>query len=104
MAAIKFVSYLRVSTDKQGASGLGLEAQREAVSRFLNGGALVAEYVETESGKKSDRPKLRAALDHAKVIGATLVIAKLDRLARNLHFVSGLMESGVDFIAADNPH
>jgi DNA invertase Pin-like site-specific DNA recombinase len=104
MAGIKFVSYLRVSTDKQGASGLGLEAQREAVARFLNGGALVAEYVETESGKKSDRPNLRAALDHAKVIGATLVIAKLDRLARNLHFVSGLMESGVDFIAADNPH
>lgn len=106
MATGKFVSYLRVSTDKQGKSGLGLEAQREAVARFLNGGdwTLVAEYVETESGKKNDRPKLRAAMNHAKSVGGTLVIAKLDRLARNLHFVSGLMESGVDFVAADNPH
>ena len=80
----KFVSYLRVSTDKQGRSGLGLEAQREAVAPYLNGGGwkLVAEYVETESGKRSDRPKLAAALGHAKAIGATVVFAKLDRLRR----------------------
>jgi DNA invertase Pin-like site-specific DNA recombinase len=73
---------LRVSTDKQGRSGLGVEAQREAVTRHLNGGSwkLVAEYVETESGKRSDRPKLAAALGHAKAIGATVVFAKLDRL------------------------
>ena len=79
----KFVSYLRVSTDKQGRSGLGLEAQREAVAAYLNGGrwTLVAEYVETESGKRADRPKLKAALAHAKAIGATLVFAKLDRLS-----------------------
>jgi DNA invertase Pin-like site-specific DNA recombinase len=64
----------------------------------------VAEYVEAESGKRADRPQLKAAMNHAKALGATLVIAKLDRLARNLHFVTGLMESGVDFVAADNPH
>lgn len=107
MATGRFVAYLRVSTAGQGKSGLGLEAQREAVQRFLNGGdwELVAEYVEVETGKRSDiRPKLKAALDHARITGATLVIAKLDRLARNVHFVSGLMESGVDFVAADNPH
>lgn len=106
MAKGKFVSYLRVSTDQQGRSGLGLEAQRTAVESFLNGGrwTLVAEYIETESGKRADRPKLKAAMNHAKAVGATLVIAKLDRLARNLHFVAGLMEGGVDFVAADNPH
>lgn len=106
MATGKFVSYLRVSTDKQGKSGLGLEAQRAAVERYLNGGqwALVKEYVERESGKRSDRPQLAAAMARAKAVGATLIIAKLDRLARNVHFVSGLMESGVDFIAADQPH
>jgi DNA invertase Pin-like site-specific DNA recombinase len=106
MAHGKFVSYLRVSTDKQGRSGLGLEAQRAAVESYLNRGrwTLAAEYVETESGKRSDRPKLKAAMNHAKAVGATLVIAKLDRLARNLHFVTGLMESGIEFLAADNPH
>src|SRR4051794_19793144 len=106
MANGKFVSYLRVSTDKQGRSGLGLEAQRQAVDRFLNGGnwALVAEYVEKESGKHANRPKLKAALAHAKATGATLVIAKLDRLSRNLAFIAALMDAGVDFVAADNPH
>jgi DNA invertase Pin-like site-specific DNA recombinase len=101
----KFVSYLRVSTDKQGRSGLGLEAQRDAVSRFLNGGRwkLVAEYVEVESGKRNSRPQLQAAISHAKATGAKLVIARLDRLARNLHFVSSLQERGVDFVAADMP-
>jgi DNA invertase Pin-like site-specific DNA recombinase len=105
MAEGKFVSYLRVSTDKQGRSGLGLEAQREAVSRFLNGGRwkLLAEYVEIESGKRNTRPQLQAAISHAKATGAKLVIARLDRLARNLHFVSSLQERGVDFVAADMP-
>ena len=86
MAREKFISYLRVSTDKQGRSGLGIEAQREAVTSYLNGGqwTLVSEYVETESGRKSDRPKLAAALSHAKAIGAKLVFAKLDRLTRNV--------------------
>jgi DNA invertase Pin-like site-specific DNA recombinase len=94
MARGKFVSYLRVSTDKQGRSGLGLEAQREAVARYLNGGSwkLVAEYVETESGKRSDRPKLAAALRHAKAIGATVVFAKLDRLTRNVDLLRTLVE------------
>jgi DNA invertase Pin-like site-specific DNA recombinase len=101
----KFVSYLRVSTDKQGRSGLGLEAQRDAVSRYLNGGRwkLVAEYVEVESGKRNSRPQLQAAISHAKATGAKLVIARLDRLARNLHFVSSLQERGIDFVAADMP-
>ena len=93
MARGKFVSYLRVSTDKQGRSGLGVEAQREAVARYLNGGSwkLVAEYAETESGKRSDRPKLAAALRHAKAIGATVVFAKLDRLTRNVDLLRTLV-------------
>ena len=105
MAEGKFVSYLRVSTDKQGRSGLGLEAQRDAVARYLNGGRwkLVAEYVEVESGKRNSRFQLQAAIGHAKATGAKLVIARLDRLARNLHFVSSLQERGVDFVAADMP-
>jgi DNA invertase Pin-like site-specific DNA recombinase len=106
----RFVSYYRVSTAQQGASGLGLEAQREAVSRYVasvNGGAggvIVADFTEIESGKKSDRPQIAAALAACRLRHATLVIAKLDRLARNVHFVSSLMESGVDFVACDNPH
>ncbi|NCB97216.1 MAG: recombinase family protein [Bacteroidia bacterium] len=101
----KFVSYLRVSTTKQEVSGLGLEAQRKAVLDFLNGGnwELLAEYTETESGKKNDRPKLTKALEHCKLTGATLVIAKLDRLSRNAHFLLGLQEAGVKFLAADMP-
>jgi DNA invertase Pin-like site-specific DNA recombinase len=106
MATGKFVSYLRVSTDKQGRSGLGLEAQREAVTRYLNGGnwKVVAEYVETESGKRSDRPKLAAALSHAKALGATLVFAKLDRLTRNVDLLRTLVDSGVDLVFCDLPH
>src|SRR5256884_959957 len=102
----KFVAYYRVSTDRQGRSGLGLDAQREAVLRHLAGhpGALVDEFCEVESGRRSDRPQLAAAMAAAKKAKATLIIAKLDRLARNVHFISGLMESGVDFVAADNPH
>ena len=106
MARGKFVSYLRVSTDKQGRSGLGLEAQRKAVARYLNGGSwkLVAEYVETESGKRSDRPKLAAALGHAKAIGATVVFAKLDRLTRNVDLLRTLVSSDVDLVFCDLPH
>lgn len=105
MAAPRFVAYYRVSTDKQGRSGLGLEAQRHAVETHVASGssAVVAEFVEIESGRKKDRPQLIAALAAARAHRATLVIAKLDRLARNVHFVSGLMESGVEFIAADMP-
>ena len=106
MAKGKFVSYLRVSTDKQGRSGLGLEAQREAVATYLNGGkwTLVKEYVETESGKRTDRPKLAAALAHAKAIGATLVFAKLDRLSRNVDLLRSLVASDVDLVFCDLPH
>jgi DNA invertase Pin-like site-specific DNA recombinase len=105
----KFIAYHRVSTLAQGASGLGLEAQKEAVLRYLNGGhwELLAEFVEVETGKGADalsrRPQLKLALEACKKAGATLVIAKLDRLARNVHFISGLIESGVDFVAADMP-
>jgi DNA invertase Pin-like site-specific DNA recombinase len=101
----RFVAYYRVSTTKQGQSGLGLEAQQSAVAAYLNGGRweLVGEFVEIESGKKNDRPQLAQALKVAKANKATLVIAKLDRLARNVHFISGLMESDVDFVACDMP-
>ncbi|MBL9116701.1 MAG: recombinase family protein [Verrucomicrobiaceae bacterium] len=100
-----FVAYYRVSTAQQGKSGLGLEAQREAVKGYLNGGnwELVGEFTEVESGKRKNRPELQAALALCKKAKATLVIAKLDRLARNLHFISGLMESKIDFVAVDNP-
>jgi DNA invertase Pin-like site-specific DNA recombinase len=100
-----FVAYYRVSTERQGRSGLGLEAQKKAVRDHLNGGnwRIVEELVEVESGKRSDRPKLVEALKACRVHGATLIIAKLDRLARNVHFVSGLMESGVEFTAVDFP-
>lgn len=102
----KFIAYYRVSTSRQGESGLGLEAQRAAVVSYLNGGKweLLAEFTEVESGKNSKRPQLAAAMAAAKKAKATLIIAKLDRLARNLHFISGLMESGVDFLAVDNPN
>ena len=100
-----FIAYYRVSTARQGHSALGLEAQRQAVRDYLNGASrqLVGEFVEVESGKRSDRPKLAEALRLCRLHGATLVIAKLDRLARNVHFVSSLMESGVDFVAVDFP-
>ncbi|WP_043539649.1 recombinase family protein [Salinarimonas rosea] len=105
MARGRFVSYLRVSTDRQGRSGLGLEAQRKAVEDFLNGGnwQLVAEVVEIESGKRDDRPKLEEALRLCRMHGATLVIAKLDRLSRDAHFLLGLQKAGVSFVAADMP-
>lgn len=103
------IAYLRVSTDRQGRSGLGLEAQREAVARYAAGAGLelVGEYLEVETGKGANalakRPQLLAALTEAKRAKAKLVFAKLDRLARNVHFISGLMETGVDFAVADMP-
>jgi len=104
----EFVSYLRVSTDRQGQSGLGLEAQRNAVATYVNsltGGAeIVQEFVEVETGKRADRPVLVEALRECKASGYTLLVAKLDRLSRNLHFVTALQNSKVDFVAADNPH
>jgi DNA invertase Pin-like site-specific DNA recombinase len=102
----RFVAYFRVSTDRQGKSGLGLDAQREAVLDYLDGGnwQLVGEFTEVESGKRSDRPQLAAALVACKKHKAKLVIAKLDRLSRNLAFIAALMDSGVEFIAVDNPH
>jgi DNA invertase Pin-like site-specific DNA recombinase len=106
MADGKWISYLRVSTDRQGKSGLGLEAQRAAVADYLNGGnwKLVDEFVEVESGKRSDREKLAEALQACRVHGAKLVIAKLDRLSRDAHFLLGLDKAGVDFVAADMPN
>jgi DNA invertase Pin-like site-specific DNA recombinase len=110
MANGRFLAYYRVSTQKQGLSGLGLEAQQAAVSAYLNGGQweLVSEVTEVETGKGANaldrRPKLAEALAQCKRLKATLVIAKLDRLARNVHFISGLIESGVEFVAADMPH
>lgn len=99
----KFVAYYRVSTDKQGQSGLGLDAQREAVARHIGQAELLAEFTEVESGRKNDREQLAHALSLAKRTKATLVIAKLDRLARNVHFISGLLESSVPFVCADMP-
>jgi DNA invertase Pin-like site-specific DNA recombinase len=99
-----FVTYLRVSTDRQGKSGLGLEAQRAAVLDHVEGkGEIAAEYVEIESGKKNDRPQLAQALAEAKRIGAVLLIAKLDRLARNVAFIANLLEAGIEIAAADMP-
>jgi DNA invertase Pin-like site-specific DNA recombinase len=103
-SATSYVAYYRVSTDRQGQSGLGLEAQTAAVARIAARCPVVAEYTEIESGKQhANRPQLLAALADAKRRKAGLIIAKLDRLARNVHFISGLMESGVEFIAADMP-
>jgi DNA invertase Pin-like site-specific DNA recombinase len=106
MAEGKWISYLRVSTDRQGKSGLGLEAQRTAVADYLNGGSwkLIKEFVEVESGKRSDRPKLAEAIQACRVHGAKLAIAKLDRLSRDAHFLLGLEKAGVDFVAVDMPN
>lgn len=102
---MRYVSYIRVSTQRQGQSGLGLEAQQAAVAAFVaqRGGAVLAEFVEVESGRKADRPQLAAALAEAKRQGAVLLIAKLDRLARNVAFISGLLESGAEVQACDMP-
>lgn len=102
----KFVAYLRVSTARQGRSGLGLEAQRETVQRFVKerGGRIIApEFVEVESGKRNDRPELEKALKRCRLTGATLVVAKLDRLSRNAAFLMTLRDSRASFVAADLP-
>lgn len=102
--SVLFITYLRVSTDRQGKSGLGLEAQRKAVLDYVAGkGEIAAEFVEVESGKRDDRPQLARALAEAKRLGAVLLIAKLDRLARNVAFIANLLESGADIAAADMP-
>jgi DNA invertase Pin-like site-specific DNA recombinase len=103
---MKIIAYYRVSTKRQGASGLGLDAQKTAVESFAkaNRGRIVAAYTEIESGKRADRPQLAQALAHARLAKATLVVAKLDRLARNVAFLAALIESGVDFVACDNQH
>lgn len=105
-ATKKLIAYYRVSTKKQERSGLGLQGQEAAVEEHCrqNGGKLVCRYVETESGKNKGRPELAKAIAHARRSKATLVVAKLDRLARNVALTSALMESGVDFVACDNPH
>ena len=103
---MRTVSYLRVSTARQGSSGLGLEAQRSAVAAFNSAASNehICEFVEVESGSKSNRPKLEAALAACRAHRATLLIAKLDRLARNVAFIANLLEGGVDFVACDMPH
>jgi DNA invertase Pin-like site-specific DNA recombinase len=102
---MKLIGYVRVSTDKQGHSGLGLEAQLAAIQGYAQQqqGEIVQVYREVETGTRDDRPELLKAMAQAKRIRARLVIAKLDRLARDVHFVSGLTKSGVDFVACDNP-
>lgn len=101
----KYVSYLRVSTGKQGRSGLGLEAQRHAVETYLNGGQweVVEEFVEVESGKNNSRPMLTEAIELCHAIGATLIVAKIDRLTRDAAFLLSLKDAGVEFVAADMP-
>jgi DNA invertase Pin-like site-specific DNA recombinase len=101
-----YIAYLRVSTDKQGEQGHGISAQRQAIRNYLiaNCGDHLDEYVEVESGKKNDRPELLRAIQRCKTSRATLIIAKLDRLSRNMAFIANLMDSGIEFIACDNPY
>lgn len=99
----RYVCYYRVSTQRQGQSGLGLEAQRASVLGFIGDGELIAEYTDIESGRRTDRPELAKALDHCRRTKSTLIIARLDRLARNVAFVAALMESDVEFVAVDMP-
>jgi DNA invertase Pin-like site-specific DNA recombinase len=100
----QFVAYYRVSTDRQGRSGLGLEAQEAAVRGYLGASTPIVEFTEIETGKRNDRPELEQALALCRKRKARLVIAKLDRLSRNLAFIAALMDSGVEFVAVDNPH
>ncbi|AOX20715.1 recombinase family protein [Kozakia baliensis] len=106
MADGRFVAYYRVSTERQGKSGLGLDAQKKAVADYLNGGdwSLVGEFTDIESGKNNERPGLAQAIERAKLTGATLVIAKLDRLSRNAGFLMNLRDAGVEFVAVDLPN
>ncbi|MFG6552458.1 recombinase family protein [Sulfitobacter sp. 1A16808] len=105
MASGRFVSYLRVSTKRQGQEGLGIAAQRRAVEEFLNGGSweLISEFIEVESGGNNQRVELQRAIATAKAHGAKLLIAKLDRLSRNASFLLSLRDAGVEFVAADMP-
>ena len=100
----KFIAYFRVSTEKQGKSGLGLDAQQQSVANFVsNENQILESYTEVESGKQQNRPELQKALVKTKSLGATLLIAKLDRLARNVAFIANLLESGVEVVAVDMP-
>jgi len=103
---MKYVAYYRVSTQKQGKSGLGLGAQEKMVADFvaIHGGEIVAEYTEVESGKRDDRPELMQAMKHATLVGGRLLVGKLDRLSRDLHFITSLQKSRVDFVICDMPH
>ena len=101
---VKYVAYVRVSTDKQASSGLGREAQQAAINAFLKpDDQLLGTYMEVESGKEIDRPELAKALRHTKLTGAKLLVAKLDRLSRAVSFIAQLMDSKVDFVACDQP-
>jgi len=102
---MKYVAYFRVSTRKQGESGLGLEAQRKMVTDFvtMNGGEILAEFTEVESGKRDDRPELMKAMNHASLVGGRILVGKLDRLSRDLHFITSLQKSRVDFVVSDMP-
>jgi DNA invertase Pin-like site-specific DNA recombinase len=102
----KYVAYYRVSTKKQGVSGLGLEAQQRDANALVlrNNGQIIAEYIEVETGKMAERPKLLEAMQHARLANATLVVAKLDRLARNALFTMSLQKSGLPFVCCDNEH
>jgi DNA invertase Pin-like site-specific DNA recombinase len=106
MATGNYVAYYRVSTDQQGRSGLGIEAQQAAVRAYLDGGrwSVIGEFTEIESGKLNTRPQLAAAFEQCRLTGAKLVIAKLDRLSRDVHFLSGLRDAGIDYVCADNPN
>ena len=98
-----YIAYLRQSTTKQERSGLGVEAQRDIINSFIKEGVILAEYVETESGRKSDRPKLQEALALCRKTNSILIVAKLDRLSRNVAFTSKLLESDVEIIFCDFP-
>ena len=103
MGSYNYVAYLRQSTTKQERSGLGIEAQRDIINSFIKEGVILAEYVETESGRKSDRPKLQEALALCRKTNSILIVAKLDRLSRNVAFTSKLLESDVEIIFCDFP-
>lgn len=103
MEETRYCAYLRVSTSRQGASGLGLQAQQEIIRKYLNGNSPIAEFIEVESGRKSDRPKLHEALELCKKKKATLIVAKMDRLSRNVAFTSQLLDSGIEIVFCDFP-
>jgi DNA invertase Pin-like site-specific DNA recombinase len=105
MATGNFIAYYRVSTTKQGINGLGIDSQKETVMKFLNGGSwkLLDEFTEVESGKKDDRPQLMKAIKLCQLKNAKLVVSKLDRLSRDLHFITSLQKSGIKFVVAENP-